>query len=450
MQACGAFSWKICGMPKTNNSLLCAIVAIIAALFGQGATPRCTIVLSDMRRLGREIEEFHRSYGMYPESLDEMCQTMSPFAHCEVSKSSFDPWGRRFSYTRRQSGYELYSNGPDGLPNTEDDIRLNGSSLGCALSPAEKSMGDDLGYCPCRMAARRLLDQAYEIRAFHHFANQYPRELTDLNEYFRGSAKNSQLYTVTDPWEEPYRYHLTSIGYELYSCGPDRLPNTEDDVYPGVWPEKCLLSLIERAVVTLSVLDLGVTLFLHAKGEYPKDLGDLSTYFAVSWLNRVKDPWRNHFQYGRIPSGYVLYSRGSDSIPQTDDDVYSATRSFECKSSITKGTRDILLLLELGIKLFRYERNDYPKDLSELDTYFDRVWLNSAVDQWGEPYRYSRRQTGYTLFSSGPDRRLHTSDDVFPGIETDMCGVLVDTDHQDNVPVTRKPQSGCGCSVCEY
>jgi general secretion pathway protein G len=38
-----------------------------------------------------------------------------------------------------------------------------------------------------------------------------------------------------DPWGNPYIYkypttHKTASGYDLYSAGPDRIPDTEDDV----------------------------------------------------------------------------------------------------------------------------------------------------------------------------------------------------------------------------
>jgi len=50
--------------------------------------------------------------------------------------------------------------------------------------------------------------------------------------YLKGELKN-------DPWDTPYVYSYADDGgpdgqgaYELFSCGPDRQPNTEDDIYP--------------------------------------------------------------------------------------------------------------------------------------------------------------------------------------------------------------------------
>lgn len=45
------------------------------------------------------------------------------------------------------------------------------------------------------------------------------------------------LSVPTDPWNSPYQYanpgKKNSGGFDLYSMGPDKQPNTQDDVWPG-------------------------------------------------------------------------------------------------------------------------------------------------------------------------------------------------------------------------
>lgn len=41
------------------------------------------------------------------------------------------------------------------------------------------------------------------------------------------------LFTRPDPWKHPYQYSCTNNVLRLYSCGPDQLPDTSDDIIPG-------------------------------------------------------------------------------------------------------------------------------------------------------------------------------------------------------------------------
>jgi hypothetical protein len=46
-------------------------------------------------------------------------------------------------------------------------------------------------------------------------------------------------YSRTDPWGERYVVRKVQSGYQLFSMGPDRKPDTEDDIYPGDHSDRC-------------------------------------------------------------------------------------------------------------------------------------------------------------------------------------------------------------------
>lgn len=80
--------------------------------------------------------DFHRRYGRYPTEDEGLAalwsrSTIDPELEDQWSASlernmANDPWGNPWEYNpeglRREGTYDLSSNGPDGEPDTEDDI----------------------------------------------------------------------------------------------------------------------------------------------------------------------------------------------------------------------------------------------------------------------------------------------------------------------------------------
>ena len=59
----------------------------------------------------------------YPDTLDELTAGANPLLKGDSKLK--DPWGNRYIYKKRNNQqFELYSAGPDGSPNTEDDIDI--------------------------------------------------------------------------------------------------------------------------------------------------------------------------------------------------------------------------------------------------------------------------------------------------------------------------------------
>ncbi|MCK4906574.1 MAG: type II secretion system protein GspG [Spirochaetes bacterium] len=82
--------------------------------------------------------------------------------------------------------------------------------------------------------------------------------------------------------------------------------------------------------------------------------------------------------------------------------------------------------LEQAINLFQGEKNRYPKRLEELVS-GEFLKEGKLKDQWGKKYIYVPKFSDdgevivkYVLFSSGPDRRRDTKDDIGnPAIKKD-------------------------------
>ena len=70
-------------------------------------------------RLALAIELFYAGHGQYPQRLEEA----SPYLHEAIPR---DPWGKLYQYLapgeRNSKSYDLSSQGPDGLPKTDDDV----------------------------------------------------------------------------------------------------------------------------------------------------------------------------------------------------------------------------------------------------------------------------------------------------------------------------------------
>jgi len=98
----------------------------------------------DLRALDELIGRFRREIGRHPHSAAELSTTFPNGAACVgVAPTYTDPWGRQYAYNKRMSGFELFSNGPDGVPYTNDDVMIDAQSDKCwempyrLLPPAE-------------------------------------------------------------------------------------------------------------------------------------------------------------------------------------------------------------------------------------------------------------------------------------------------------------------------
>jgi len=79
------------------------------------------------------LSSFARKEKRFPDSLDELVK------HGHIGSGDLrDVWGEALSYRRLPEEYELFSNGPDRLPMTDDDVFGDISHWGCAVGEEDR------------------------------------------------------------------------------------------------------------------------------------------------------------------------------------------------------------------------------------------------------------------------------------------------------------------------
>ena len=175
--------------------------------------------------------------GWPPNSLDEVIGV--------CVDSPFDPWGQRYSYNRLSSSFELYSNGPDGVPMTGDDIFATRHWGICLLAWVGGEWVYERTMRPMSVSdqtAFHLAEIAGGITARYEVYNEYPSSLDGMDKGLFSRFERETL--LEDPWGHRYYYSTYSVldmGYELFSSGPDAIPYSEDDILPVVEPDRCPL-----------------------------------------------------------------------------------------------------------------------------------------------------------------------------------------------------------------
>src|SRR5262249_46023205 len=123
--------------------LVVGLLALLAAfaipnLRGAGEKAKIGLAQSAVKSSGtipQMIERFYFDCGRYPESLKELYEKPSDDKVAKKWSGPYvngpenlkDPWGNEFIFqapgTHNEKGFDLSSMGPDGKPDTEDDIR---------------------------------------------------------------------------------------------------------------------------------------------------------------------------------------------------------------------------------------------------------------------------------------------------------------------------------------
>ncbi|MDX6445213.1 MAG: Type secretion system protein [Blastocatellia bacterium] len=79
---------------------------------------------AELESIATALESFRRERGAYPESKSEadLIDNLSPRYLARVIR--VDPWHQPYEYEGARTTFVLRSNGPDGKPQTDDDVTL--------------------------------------------------------------------------------------------------------------------------------------------------------------------------------------------------------------------------------------------------------------------------------------------------------------------------------------
>ena len=83
---------------------------------------------AELESIATALESYRRERGAYLESKSEaaLVDTLNPRYLARVIR--VDPWHQPYEYEGARATYVLRSNGPDGKPNTPDDVTVNSGS----------------------------------------------------------------------------------------------------------------------------------------------------------------------------------------------------------------------------------------------------------------------------------------------------------------------------------
>jgi len=235
--------------------------------YGPGHDP-CSTARAQISAYHSMLRTFRTNTGHYPDSLLELNSIVHENELWGGPSMFIDPWGAPYYYARVASRYELYSSGPDGISWTSDDVVSRW--VNCEEPPYSRDDRDLklgpryrarlLSAALCITVSRSLSELSAQIVAKSWITGKLPNALTDLID----NDSVSELRRLTDPWGQRFTYKLLPSGIKhsnspvgfrpgcekcprmqgdrgflLFSNGPDRLPNTDDDLPDGFDRKKC-------------------------------------------------------------------------------------------------------------------------------------------------------------------------------------------------------------------
>jgi hypothetical protein len=114
--------WRVAEI-RTGDRRWEDVDALVRALNAE----KTSRVRAELETIATALESFKRERGFYIESTSEakLIDFLNPHYLSRVIR--VDPWHQPYEYEGTRTSYLLRSNGPDGKPNTNDDITLTSS-----------------------------------------------------------------------------------------------------------------------------------------------------------------------------------------------------------------------------------------------------------------------------------------------------------------------------------
>ena len=112
--------------------LVVVIIGILAAvavpkLSGRVGQAQVNAAKASIEAIGLAVNMYEVDNGKFPDSLQNLLTKggeinwNGPY----LEKSTKDPWGNDFQYTKNGNSYTIVSAGPDGTFGSEDDVKSN-------------------------------------------------------------------------------------------------------------------------------------------------------------------------------------------------------------------------------------------------------------------------------------------------------------------------------------
>jgi general secretion pathway protein G len=118
------------GMTLIEIMIVLVIMASVMTLvgvnvFGALDTGNEKTTTIQLQQFKSAIESFKLNYRRMPNSLDELINTPDKRSLIDSDTVPKDGWDNEFTFEKNGNRIKIYSNGADGMPNTEDDIVVN-------------------------------------------------------------------------------------------------------------------------------------------------------------------------------------------------------------------------------------------------------------------------------------------------------------------------------------
>jgi general secretion pathway protein G len=121
------------GMTLVEIMVVLVIIGLVmgmvgVAVFGRLGKAQTQVASSQIKKFSEALELYKLSFRTYPGSGEGLQALVSPKGGEEpfMKEIPKDPWGNEYSYVspgaRNTTGFDLCSNGPDGVGGSGDDV----------------------------------------------------------------------------------------------------------------------------------------------------------------------------------------------------------------------------------------------------------------------------------------------------------------------------------------
>ena len=118
------------GMTLIEIMIVLVIMASVMTLvgvnvFGALDTGNEKTTSIQLQQFKSAVESYKLNYRKMPNSLDDLIHTPDNRSLIDAESVPKDGWDNEFTFEKNGNKIKIYSNGADGMPNTEDDIVVN-------------------------------------------------------------------------------------------------------------------------------------------------------------------------------------------------------------------------------------------------------------------------------------------------------------------------------------